>query len=219
MISFYEMLPSRRKFTLSILVILLVFSAFRVANSQNMGRNMNPEWNEPRFNYSYNASTEVLRLEVTTNDITPRRGTIIFDETEFAQSYLLTNSHGIEYTNIWSHPSLLDILVGKASLFAIPLSLEGEQLAEMPLEKGRYVKIEKDFTDTDGDGYQGIENNETIEVYNLDRGASPKLYAYVSVTNDTVRVFRFGSTSERQWKPCDIEREKLCETVQAYNFE
>lgn len=219
MVSFYEMLPSRRKFTLILLIILIVFSALRGVNSQNMGGNMNPEWNQPRFNYSYNASEESLRLEVSANDITPRRGSIIFDETEFAQSYLLTNSHGIEYTNIWSHPSLLDILVRKASLFAAPLALEGEQLAEMPLEKGDYVEIEKDFTDTDGDGYQGIENNETIEVYNLDRGVGPKLYAYVSVTNDTVRVFRFGSSSDRKWMPCDLEREKLCETVQAYNFD
>ena len=219
MVSFHDVLPSRRNFTVILLLFVLVLAGFRVANGRFSDReDVNPTWNQPRFNYSYNISTEVLRMEVTKNDITPRRGSIILDDAEFSQSYLLHDSEGIEYTNIWSHPSHLDILVGKASVFAAPLAIEGEQLADMPLEKGDYVEIKKDFTDSDGDGYQGIENNETIGIYSADRGVNPKLYAYVSVVRDKVRVFRFGPSSDREWKPCDLEREKLCETVQAYDY-
>ena len=96
------------------------------------------------------------------------------------------------------------------------LSIGSDPLTDLPVGLGDELTIRKDFTDSDGDGVKGIENNETLELFKQSDRFEKS--AYVSISNDTPRVYRLEPSSDRRWRPCSLEREKMCETVQAYDF-
>lgn len=178
----------------------------------------NPEWGQPRFEYSYNNAQEVLTLEISKNPITPRRGSLLFDNESFSQHIQLENYEKNVDTNIWAQPSFIDAILGKTNVLTVIKSRGNKGITEFPIKIGEKVNITENSNDKDNDGVKGIENNETVEIYSADYGRNPELYAYVSITNNTARVYRFGYSSDRKWKPCEKDRTDLCTIPSTYNF-
>lgn len=176
----------------------------------------NPEGGYPSFEYSYSAGNESLTLEAERPLIAHTGGLRIGNGSE---NFLLNSSGAEARTDTWASTSLFDSLKFESISLARGLSNIGSSsLTDFPISTGEKLTIKKDFTDSDGDGTKGIENNETITLFTEQMDGSIEKFAYVSISNNTVRVYRLDSYSDNEWKPCDLDREDLCETVRAYDF-
>jgi hypothetical protein len=178
----------------------------------------NPEGGYPELNYSYNAEREWLVLTAE-RPMVSFTGGLLIGNSSYSPDFLLNTSDSEKKTNIWTSASILESLRFSEVPLEIGLrNLGNSGVADFPVRTGEKLTIKKDFTDKDGDGTQGIENGETIRLFTEQMDGSIEKFAHVSISNNTVRVYRLDPYSDNEWKPCEKERKELCETLQAYNF-
>jgi len=144
---------------------------------------------------------------------------------------IVLSKNGTSYRkNVWAETSILGAVQKNFEPRLAPPDLFNSGVASLPINEGDYIVIESDGTDSDGDGTEGIENNETILLYStlsrhIDAGEkSEQSVARFSAVNDTARIYKRQTwdidgkpTEFREWRPCDLEDEIKCKTISTYS--
>lgn len=186
-------------------------------------------WGDNCYNYSYDPENEDLKISLVRTS--QRSGGLMFENGFYDPILVLETSSSRKRTNIWAESSVgqaaaMHVLTdGNRNLNSILPFIGNQGVDSLPLRNGDSVTIKKDFTDKDGDGIQGVENNETFTLYKEvnERTAVAEPIAHFSVTDNTARMYKtntFSSLDDRsyRWIPCDLENQVRCMGGDIYRF-
>jgi len=185
-------------------------------------------WGDNCYNYSYEPENEDLKISLVHTAQTS--GGLMFENAIYDPVLVLKTSSRQKRTNVWAESSVgqaaaIHILTdGTRNLNSVLPFIGNQGVDSLPLTHGDSVAIKKDFTDTDGDGIAGVENNETFTLYREvdSETAAAEPIAYFSVKDNTARMYKAETTTtgnrSGRWIPCDLENRVLCMDEDSYRF-
>lgn len=114
---------------------------------------------------------------------------------EYHNNFTIRGYGKTKDTHIWAIRSILGHIPVWTAENTLGIGYPG--MTQFPIEENESITIVSDDTDTDNDGTNGIENNETITLYTKDDGVDASI-THIKVRNNKSIARRFWMKGETE---------------------